>query len=147
MGCTGCFTQQVRGLHALKNSFETILEERKDEMSPRMRSILIGLYGDWMWMDDRIDKVSAEIEEISRTEENCVNVMTVPGIGSMISTAMVAAIGEADFLIKVVILRHGSYLFPSSIAQAAERCWGAPDAARSNIPLVRLRHGWAHLTS
>ncbi len=44
-----------------------------------MRSILIGLYGDWMWMwmDDRIDKVSKEIEEISRTEENCVNVMTV----------------------------------------------------------------------
>jgi len=35
-----------KGLRALKNSFETILEERKDEISPRMRSILIGLYGD-----------------------------------------------------------------------------------------------------
>ena len=56
-----------KGLRALKNSFETILEERKDEISPRMRSILIGLYGDWMWMDDRIDKVSAEIERISQT--------------------------------------------------------------------------------
>ncbi len=85
-----------RGLRALKNSFEVIFEERKDEISPRMRSILIGLYGDWMWMDDRIEKVSAEIEEISRTEENCVNVMTVPGIGPMISTTMVAAIGEGE---------------------------------------------------
>ena len=85
-----------KGLRALKNSFETILEERKDEISPRMRSILIGLYGDWMWMDDRIDGVSQEIEEISRTEENCINVMTVPGIGPMISTAMVAAIGEGE---------------------------------------------------
>ena len=85
-----------KGLRALKNSFETILEERKDEISPRMRAILIGLYGDWMWMDDRIDKVSTEIEEISQTEENCVNVMTVPGIGPMISTAMVAAIGEGE---------------------------------------------------
>ena len=85
-----------KGLRALKNSIETIVEERKDEISPRMRSILIGLYGDWMWMDDRIDKVSAEIEEISRTEENCVNVMTVPGIGPMISTAMVAAVGEGE---------------------------------------------------
>jgi len=37
-----------KGLRALKNSFETILEERKDETSPRMRRILIGLYGDWM---------------------------------------------------------------------------------------------------
>ncbi len=64
-----------KGLRALKNSIETIVEERKDEISPRMWSILIGLYVDWMWMDDRVEKVSAEIEEVSRTEENCVNVM------------------------------------------------------------------------
>lgn len=32
-----------------------------------------------------------EIEEISQTEEKCVNVMTVTGIGPMISTAMVEA--------------------------------------------------------
>lgn len=85
-----------KGLRALKNSFETILEARKDEISPRMRRILIGLYGDWMGLDDRIEEVSQEIEEISRTEENCINIMTVPGIGPMISTAMVAAIGEGE---------------------------------------------------
>jgi len=32
-----------KDLRALKYSFETILQERKDEISPRMRSILIGL--------------------------------------------------------------------------------------------------------
>ena len=85
-----------KGLRALKNSFETILEERKKEISPRMRTILIGLYGDWLWLDDRIETVSKEIELISRTEENCVNVMTIPGIGPMISTAMVAAIGTGE---------------------------------------------------
>lgn len=85
-----------KGLRALKNSFETILKERKDEISPRMRTILIGLYGDWLWLDDRIKTVSMEIEQISRTEENCVNVMTIPGIGPMISTAMVAAIGTGE---------------------------------------------------
>ena len=36
------------------------------------------------------------IEEISRTEENCANAMTVPGIGPLISTAMVAAIGRGE---------------------------------------------------
>ena len=85
-----------KGLRALKNSFEAILDERKDEISPRMRTILIGLYGDWLWLDDRIETVSKEIEQISRTEENCINVMTVPGIGPMISTAMVAAIGTGE---------------------------------------------------
>jgi transposase len=84
------------GLRALKNSFEAILEQRRGEISPRMRSILIGLYGDWLWLDKRIDDVSGEIEEISRTEENCAYVMTIPGIGPMISTAMVAAIGKGE---------------------------------------------------
>lgn len=85
-----------RGLRALKNSFEIILEQRKDEISPRMRTILIGLYGDWLWLDKRIDAATGEIEEISHTEENCVNVMSVPGIGPMISTAMVAAVGTGE---------------------------------------------------
>ena len=85
-----------KGLRALKNSFETILEQRKDEISPRMRKILFGLYGDWLWLDDRIEAVSHEIEEISQREESCINVMTIPGIGPMISTAMVAAIGTGE---------------------------------------------------
>ncbi len=59
-----------------------------------MHSFLIGFYGDWKWMDDRIDTVSNVFEQISRTEQNCINVMTVPGIGPMISTAMIAATGE-----------------------------------------------------
>ncbi|MCA0851193.1 IS110 family RNA-guided transposase, partial [Salipiger thiooxidans] len=84
------------GLRSLRNSFETILEQRRDEISARMRNILIGLYGDWLWLDDRIAAVSTEIEEISRTEENCANIMSIPGIGPVISTAMVAAVGRGD---------------------------------------------------
>ena len=84
------------GPRALKNSFEAILEQRRGEISPRMRGILIGLYGDWLWLDQRIETVSGEIEEISRTEENCANIMTIPGIGPMISTAMVAAVGKGE---------------------------------------------------
>ena len=75
------------GRHALQNSFEKILEERRAEISPRMRGILLGLFGDWLWVDERIDALSTEIAEISRTEENCTNIMTVPGIGPIISNA------------------------------------------------------------
>ncbi len=84
------------GLRALKNSFEAILDQRREEISPRMRGILMGLYEDWLWLDRRIEDVTTEIEEISRTEENCANIMSIPGIGPMISTAMVAAIGKGE---------------------------------------------------
>lgn len=85
-----------KGLRALNNSFDAILRERSDEISPRMRMILLGLREDWFHLDERIEAVSSEIEEISKTEENCINVMTIPGIGPMISTALVAAIGTGE---------------------------------------------------
>ncbi|GHG35233.1 IS110 family transposase [Paracoccus aerius] len=84
------------GLRALDNSFEAILEQRKDEMSPRMRRVLTGLRYDWHWLDGRIDQVSEEIKEVSRSEENCARIMSIPGVGPMISTAMVAAIGKGE---------------------------------------------------
>lgn len=84
------------GLRALDNSFDAILEQRRAEMSPRMRMILTGLRADWQWLDQRIDAISAEIVEVSKAEENCTNIMTIPGIGPMISTALVAAIGKGE---------------------------------------------------
>lgn len=84
------------GLRALDNSFEAILDQRKDEISPRMRRVLIGLRDDWHGLDERIDRISEEIKEISRSEENCMRIMSIPGIGPMISTAMVAAIGKGE---------------------------------------------------
>ncbi|MDA7948076.1 MAG: IS110 family transposase [Hyphomicrobiaceae bacterium] len=84
------------GARALRNSLFAILENRKDDISPRMSDIIVGLYEDWLWLDERIETVSAEIEDISRSEANCERLMSVPGIGPMISTAMVAAIGTGE---------------------------------------------------
>jgi transposase len=61
-----------------------------------VRSGLFGLCGCWLWLDKRIEAVSEEIAEISHTEEHCANIMTIPGIGPMVSTAMVAAVGKGE---------------------------------------------------
>lgn len=84
------------GARSLRNSLFAILEHRKDEISPRMEDIIVGLYEDWLWLDERIDSTTDEIEKISRCEDNCQRLMTVPGIGPMISTAMVAAVGTGE---------------------------------------------------
>ena len=84
------------GAHALRNSLFAILKNRQDEISPRMSDIIVGLYEDWLWLDERIESTSDEIELISKGEANCQRLMSVPGIGPMISTAMVAAIGTGE---------------------------------------------------
>lgn len=85
-----------RGLRSVKNSLFAILDQRRDEISPRMRDIILGLYEDWLWLDERIEAVSNEIKDISQQEQNCRNLMTIPGVGPIVSTAMVAAVGSGE---------------------------------------------------
>ena len=84
------------GAHALRSSLFAILENRKDEISPRMNDLIIDLSNDWFGLDERIGAITSEIELIGKSEENCQRLMSVPGIGPIISTAMVAAIGTGD---------------------------------------------------
>ena len=81
---------------ALRNSLLTILENRKDEISPRMAELILGLYEDWCGLDARIETVTGEIEALSRTEPTCQRLMSVPGIGPLISTGLVAAINTGE---------------------------------------------------
>jgi len=84
------------GAHVLRKSLLPILENRTNEISPRMHDLIVGLYEDWLWLDERIEGVTSEIEAISKAETNCQRLMSIPGIGPMISTAMVSAIGTGE---------------------------------------------------
>jgi transposase len=84
------------GARALRNSLMAILQNRQDEISPRMSDLIIGLYEDWIALDERIDAIASEIEKISDKEANCQRLMGVAGIGPLISTAVVAAIGTGE---------------------------------------------------
>jgi transposase len=84
------------GPRALRNSLFAILENRKDEISPRMASLIVGLYEDWCRLDERIETITSEIEELSQVEAKCRRLMSVPGIGPVISTGIVAAIGTGE---------------------------------------------------
>jgi transposase len=84
------------GVTALRNSLFDILKNREDEISPRMSDLIVGLYEDWLWLDERIETITKEIEEISQREGNCIRLMSVPGVGPLISTAVVAAIGTGE---------------------------------------------------
>lgn len=84
------------GSRSLRNSLFEILRNRESEISPRMHDLIVGLYEDWLWLDERIETITREIEQISQTEENCRRLMSVPGVGPLISTGVVAAIGTGE---------------------------------------------------
>ncbi len=119
------------GAHALRNSLFAILQNRKDEISPRMNALIVGLYEDWMRLDDRIETITDEIEMISKREVNCQRLMSVPGIGPIISTAMVAAIGTGDAFGRG--RDFGAWSFPANSAPVAKRSLDAYPSVVASI--------------
>jgi transposase len=85
-----------QGLRFLRAELPGILATRSDALSPRMLRILEDLSADWRRLDARIEGLSSEIEALARQDKGCERLMTVPGIGPIISSAMVAAIGTGD---------------------------------------------------
>jgi transposase len=81
-----------QGLRCLRSELPSILATRTDVLSPRMLRIIEDLAGDWRRLDERIEDLSSEIEALPRQDKSCERLMTVPGIGPIISSAMVAAI-------------------------------------------------------
>ncbi|MFK7879459.1 transposase [Roseobacter sp.] len=47
-------------------------------------------------MDERVKMTTSEIAGVSKTEKSCQRLTTIPSIGPLISTAMVAAVGKSE---------------------------------------------------
>ena len=65
-----------------------IFATRTDVLSPCMLRILEDLSTDWHRLDARIADLSSEIEALARQDKGCARLMTVPGIGPVISSAI-----------------------------------------------------------
>jgi transposase len=89
-----------QGLRFLRAELPRILATRPDVLSPRMVRVIENLAGDWHRLDERVESLSSEIETVARQDAGCERLMSVPGIGPIISSAMVAAIGTGDVFSK-----------------------------------------------
>ena len=85
-----------QGFRFLRAELPRILASPPDVLSLRMVRVIVDLAADWRRLDERIEAVSAEIEDLARNDAGCERLMSVPGIGPIISSATVAAIGTGD---------------------------------------------------
>ena len=85
-----------QGQRFLRVELPRILAMPPDVLSPRMVRVIEDLASDWRRLDERIETLSSEIETLARQDAGCERLMSIPGIGPIISSAMVAAIGTGD---------------------------------------------------
>ena len=114
-----------QGLRFLRAELPRMLATPPYVLSPRMVGVIEGLAEDWRRLDERIEHLSGEITALAREDAGCERLMSVPGIGPIISSAMVAAIGTGEASPKVATSPPGS-------ASCQSRCRPAiaPSSAR-----------------
>jgi len=78
----------------LRRHMPAILEDAEQNITPRMRNLLHTLWQEWKSLNTDIECVSEDIERICNQDEACRRLRQIPGVGPLVSTATVAAIGN-----------------------------------------------------
>jgi transposase len=89
-----------QGRRFLEEELPQALAKQLDVLSVRLVHLIEDLVGDWRRLDERIDGLSREIEALAKQNAGCKRLMTVPRVGPIISSAMVAAIGNGAMFSK-----------------------------------------------
>jgi transposase len=110
-----------QGLRFLRAQLPEILGKRTDVLSDRMVHLIENLAADWRRLDERIQGLSGEIEIVASQDLGCKRLMTVLGIGPIISSAMVAAIGSGAVFSKGRDFGAWLGLVPRQIRQETAR--------------------------
>jgi transposase len=59
-----------------------------------MRRLLDRLWQEWQALELQVEELSREIESIARADAACRRLQKIPGVGPLVATAVVAAIGN-----------------------------------------------------
>ncbi len=78
----------------LRKEIPEVLEDADANLTPRMRNLLDLLWGEWKMLEQQLGGLNEQIEQIASADAACQRLRKIPGIGPLISTAIVAAIGN-----------------------------------------------------
>jgi transposase len=84
-----------QGRRRLEVHLETLLAEDRVPLSPRTRLLVEDQRAEWRELDWRIEAFDEEFAAAARSDEAARLLTTIPGIGPLNATALVAAIGRA----------------------------------------------------
>jgi transposase len=77
-----------QGPRPLRKVLPEILSSPSEALSPRLLRLISELDEDWRRVDERLEALSAEIRSLSENDAASQRLMTVPGIGPIISSAV-----------------------------------------------------------
>lgn len=82
------------GRRKLEQGVDALLAEGDDTLSPRMSRLIAQMRAEWKELDVKIEALNGEFVEMARSDAAMRRLTTIPGIGVLNATALVAAVGD-----------------------------------------------------
>ena len=73
-----------------------LLAAADDRLSPALRHPVDVLWAEWCTTDRAVEALTKEIEGIAARDETCRRLLSVPGVGPLVATAMVAVVADGS---------------------------------------------------
>lgn len=83
-----------KGASQVRGRLPDILADSTNGLTAEMRVLLGGLSSELLHLDERVGEHDAKIKTIAELHPVCQVLLAIPGIGPMIATALVAAVGD-----------------------------------------------------
>ncbi|MBT5031702.1 MAG: IS110 family transposase [Proteobacteria bacterium] len=85
----------AKHLSSLRAVIPCWLEDAQNGLTGDFRALLHGVWNDLLGLDERVGEMDQLIKRLAANNEDCVRLQQLRGVGPMISTAMVATMGDA----------------------------------------------------
>jgi len=83
-----------QGISYVRQQIPLILEDAENDLTYLFRELLLGLYDEMVHLDQRIKTLEVKLETLCAQNEDCQRLLSIPGVGLLSATALVAAIGD-----------------------------------------------------
>lgn len=83
-----------KGISYIRKAIPGLLEDAENGLTPLFRELLSELYDEMVHFDERISALEQKLVAISVQNKDCQRLLTIPGIGLLTATALIAAIGD-----------------------------------------------------
>jgi len=88
------------GRRKFEIGLDALLAESNEILSPRMRRLVGDLRVEWKELDTKIEALNTEFIQLARGDAAMRRLTSIPGIGVLNATALVAAVGDASSFTK-----------------------------------------------
>jgi transposase len=78
----------------LKAAMADVLENADNALTPMMRNLIGILRDEWKTVEQQIYELTGRLEQMAESDAGCCRIRQIPGIGPIVATAIVAAIGN-----------------------------------------------------